>query len=45
MNRGHSYRNFLVFLAVTIIPALMTLCCWFARAHAMAAANSPASIS
>ena len=30
---GHRYGSFLAFLAITIVPALLTLCCWFARAH------------
>jgi hypothetical protein len=32
---------FLKFLAVTIIPALLTLACWFARTHAPTAAKTP----
>ena len=32
---------FLAFLAVTIIPALLTLACWFARTHAMTNAKTP----
>jgi hypothetical protein len=28
---------FAKFLAVTIIPALLTLACWFAQTHAVAA--------
>ena len=43
--RGHSYGTFLLFLAVTIVPALLTLCCWFARTHLMSPANTPLSNS
>jgi hypothetical protein len=34
---GKQYVSCLEFLAVTIIPALLTLGCWFARPHAPAA--------
>jgi hypothetical protein len=32
---------FLKFLAVTIIPALLTLACWFVRTHALIAPKTP----
>ena len=38
---GRSPLLFLAFLAVTIMPALLTLACWFARTHALAAAKTP----
>ena len=38
---GKSSHLFLAFLAVTIIPALLTLACWFARTHAMTNAKTP----
>lgn len=38
---GRQYLLFLAFLTATIIPALLTLACWFARTHALAAANTP----
>ena len=38
---GKPYHLFLAFLAVTIIPALLTLACWFARTHAMTNAKTP----
>ena len=33
---GGQYLSFLEFLAVTIVPALLTLACWFARPHTLA---------
>ncbi len=38
---GKRYQMFLAFLAVTIIPALLTLACWFARTQAMTNAKTP----
>jgi hypothetical protein len=38
---GKQYLSCLEFLAVTIIPALLTLACWFARRQALAAAKTP----
>ncbi len=38
---GKPYFLLLVFLAVTIIPALLTLACWFARTQALAAPKTP----
>jgi hypothetical protein len=38
---GKRYHLFLAFLAVTIIPALLTLACCFARTHAMTNAKTP----
>jgi hypothetical protein len=38
---GKKYLTLLEFLAVTIIPALLTLACWFARTHTQADANTP----
>ena len=38
---GRQYLSFLAFLGVTIIPALLTLACWFARTHALTAAKTP----
>lgn len=38
---GRQYLLFLAFLGVTIIPALLTLACWFARTHALTAAKTP----
>ena len=39
--RLRQYLALLEFLAVTIIPALLTLACWFARTHALADAKTP----
>jgi hypothetical protein len=39
--KGKQYLSCLEFLAVTIIPALLTLACWLARAHAQVAAKTP----
>ncbi len=38
---GKQYLSFLAFLTFTIIPALLTLACWFARTHSLATANAP----
>ncbi len=38
---GRPYLLMLAFLAVTIIPALLTLACWFARTDALAAPKTP----
>lgn len=38
---GKRYLPFLEFLAVTIIPAVLTLACSFARTRDLAAANAP----
>jgi hypothetical protein len=38
---GRRYLMFLEFLAVTIVPALLTLACWFARGHGPNAATTP----
>jgi hypothetical protein len=38
---GKPYQLFLAFLAVTIIPALLTLACWFARTHSLTSAKTP----
>lgn len=38
---GRQYLTFLEFLAVTIIPALLTLACGFARTRASVAARTP----
>jgi hypothetical protein len=38
---GGRYVSFLAFLAITIIPAVLTLACGFARTCAAAAANTP----
>ena len=39
--KGRRYLSCLEFLAVTIIPALLTLACWLARPHALVAAKTP----
>jgi hypothetical protein len=38
---GGRYLSFLEFLAITILPALLTLACCFARTRAPAAAKTP----
>ena len=40
-NRGKQYLSCLGFLAVTTMPALLTLACWLARRHAPVAAEPP----
>ena len=39
--RGKQYLSCLGFLAVTTMPALLTLACWLARRHAPVAAEPP----
>jgi hypothetical protein len=39
--KGKPCLSCLGFLAVTIIPALLTLACWSARPHALVAAKTP----
>jgi hypothetical protein len=38
--KGKPYLSCLAFLAVTTIPALLTLACWSARPHALIAAKT-----
>jgi hypothetical protein len=38
---GHGYSTFLVFLAITIVPPLLTLTCHFARARTTRAQVTP----
>ncbi len=38
---GKHYLTMMGFLAVTLIPALLTLACWFARTRALAVAGAP----
>jgi hypothetical protein len=38
---GKPYLSLVTFLAVTIIPALLTLACWSGRSHALTAAKTP----
>ena len=37
---GKTYVTLVEFLAVTILPALLTLVCWFARTHTLADGNN-----
>jgi hypothetical protein len=37
---GRKYLSFLTFLALTIVPALLTLACWFVRTHTTGAAKT-----
>jgi hypothetical protein len=38
---GRQYLSLLEFLAVTIIPAVLSLACWFAQTRALPVARSP----